>query len=130
MKEKIFKTFYRSVSAEKQLLSSHVLLVAAAAYVRRRGAGTSNTIPTCFSCAENCSEIRVKSFRAHQHISGSCEGCKREKEKQRGSTFVDCPLTVYILCCSISCMCPTCCLCEYQNLPTYCTPKKRCSVSI
>lgn len=70
---------------------------------------------------------KEESVHTHQHISRAVNRMQEgEQERQQGSAFVDYPLTatVYILYCSISYTCHTCCLCEYQTLSTRCTHKQ------
>lgn len=70
---------------------------------------------------------KEESVHTHQHIGRAVKRMlEEEQERRQGSTYVDYPLTatVYILYCSISYTCHTCCLCECQTLSTRCTHKQ------
>ena len=107
--------------------SSHVLLITAtAAYARGPGPRSKHRAtppPQCVLSAENGSAR--KSVHTHQHIR---RAVNRMQDGERGTQreFVSYPLTatVYILYCSITHVCHTCCLYDYLTLFTYCTHKE------
>jgi len=94
--------------------------------------------PQCVSRAEktaarspSASPPGEKSVNTHQHIRRAVNG-PRDGKPQQQEHFVSDPLTatVYILYCSISHACHTCCLYGYQTIRILCPQKKRCSVIV